>query len=315
MTLKNSATPGAVESIRGLGLSAGNDIVITRPVHVSDSLSTGTEAALQPTALSAGRNVFLGQLETIGPVSIRAATGNITISHPLGAPVPALAPGRDLWNPGSLGVASLTLNAPGAGALIDIQGARSEGGISISAPSGAVVSAFALTSSSGSVSMAAPGQTLSSTPISQVDRLVKAPPVAPPVAPGPLRAAPPGPQIPAAPPPAAPGLPEILVAAPEAIDAGTLDLPGAAGDSATDRAAELAAEAARSVVAAQDETAPDSTDQGAPQPAAEILVFGGGRGLARSIDLGRSAAFGSAPDLPTEATDDERQRRSTARPR
>jgi hypothetical protein len=316
MTLKNPATPGAVESIRGLGLSAGNDIVITRPVHVSDNLSTGTEAALQPTALNAGRNVFLGQLETIGPVSIGAATGNITIGHPLGAPVPVLPAARDLWNPDNLGVASLTLSAPGAGALIDMQGARSQGDIAIGAPSGAVVSAFALTASpSGSVSVTAPSQALSSTPISQVERLVKAPPVAPPVAPGPLRAAPPGPQIPAAPPPAAPALPEILVTAPEAIDAGTLALPGAAGDDATDRAAELAAEAARSVVAAQEESAPDSTDQVAAQPAAEILVFGGGRGLARSIDLGRSGAFGSAPDLPTEATDDERQRRSTARPR
>jgi hypothetical protein len=259
--------------------------------------------------------VFLGQLETIGPVSIGAATGNITIGHPLGAPVPVLPAARDLWNPDNLGVASLTLSAPGAGALIDMQGARSQGDIAIGAPSGTVTSAFALASSSGSVSVTAPSQALSSTPISQVERLVKAPPVAPPVAPGPLRAAPPGPQIPAAPPPAAPALPEILVTAPEAIDAGTLALPGAAGDDATDRAAELAAEAARSVVAAQEESAPDSTDQVAAQPAAEILVFGGGRGLARSIDLGRSGAFGSAPDLPTEATDDERQRRSTARPR
>jgi filamentous hemagglutinin family protein len=317
MTLKNPAALGTVETLRGLSLTAGNDVVVPKPVHVSDSLTTGTESSPPPTALSAGRNLTLGQLETIGDVSLGATTGNITVTHPIGAPVPVVAPAPGIWNPTNLGVASLTISAPGTGAIVSLQGARSEGSVRIEAPNGGTVnSTFAVTSSSGTPTIVAPTQNISATPIPPGARM-KNPGVALPVAPpGPLRAAPPAPPIPAAPPPAAPGLAEILVSAPDAIDAGSLSAPGFAGADREPASEQASAQAAR-VAAAEAETATDAASGDAAaheQAAAGILLFSGGRGLAQSADLGRSGSFGSALDLNGNA-DEERKRRGNGRGR
>ena len=71
LTLRDPASAGTVLPMRGLTLTAGRDITVPQPVHVSDSLAiTTVEATLMPTTLSAGRNVTLGRLETIGDVSL-----------------------------------------------------------------------------------------------------------------------------------------------------------------------------------------------------------------------------------------------------
>ncbi len=308
MTLKNSATPGVVEAISGLTLSAGNDVLIAQPVHVSDVLDSGTEAMLQSTTLSAGHSVTLGQLETIGPVTISATTGNITITQPIGAPNPIPAVPPNTWNPVGLGVASLDLNALGSGAAVSLQGARSVGNISISAPIGSVTSAYALTSSGGTVNVVAPTQSVSTTPIVEVDRLAKPVVAGAVVSPGPLRAAPDAPLIPGAPPPAAPMLPEILVSLPGSVDAAGLGVP-ASGTEVTEDSA--AAQAAASATADQNEKLANSgRDMAAGvQPAEELLVFSGGRGLAQAADFGRSGAIGNISDVFLAAQADENEQR------
>ncbi len=310
MSLKNAATPGVVEAIHGLSLAAGNDVLVAQPVHVSDSLSNGTEATLQPTTLAAGRHVLLGQLETIGPVAISAASGNITVAHAIGAPVPVVGVAPNVWNPLSLGVASLGLSAPGAGAAINLQGARSVGNITVNAPNGSVTSAYALTSSGGAVSVVAPSQSLSVSSIVEVARLSRLAPVAPAIAPGPLRAAPDAPLIPAAPPPAAPALPEILVAAPAVVDTNGLAAPAAADEASGDSLAAQAAAASSSQ--SETEGVVDHTSAAGVQALGDVLVFSGGRGLAQAADLGRSAATGSSPEVfAATPTDEEKQRRKS----
>ncbi|HYN39261.1 MAG TPA: hypothetical protein VES39_08410, partial [Rhodospirillales bacterium] len=311
MTLKNVVTPGAVETIRGLSLSAGNDVLVEQPVHVSDALGSGSEATLQPTTLNAGRNVALGQIETIGPVSLNAANGNITVSHPIGAPVPALPPAPDLWNPGSLGVATLNVSAPGAGAVISLQGARSVGNTTISAPLGSLTSAFVLTSSSGTVAVVAPTQNLSAVAIAPVSRLIRPGRVLPAIAPGPLRAAPAAPLIPAAPPPGAPALPEILVSAPDTIDTSGLNAPSAVAQITGDS---VEAEAAHPIAQAAAYASDTSTEANTFEPGDDqgtLLLYSGGRGFAQAADLGRNGVIGSIPDvfLATQMAEEERRRR------
>jgi hypothetical protein len=310
MTMKNAATPGGVETIRGLSLTAGNDVLIAQPVHVSDLLASSGEATLQPTTLSAGRSVTLGQLETIGPVTISAMTGNISVAEAIGAPAstPVLP---TPWNPVGLGVASLVLSAPGSGAVISLQGARSVGNIVISAPHGTVNSAHELTSTGGgSVDVIAPTQSLSASALIPVPRLSKPPANLAVVTPSPLRAAPEGPLIPGAPPPSAPALPEILVSLPAGVDAGGLGAPAASADLTGDGTTIQVEAAARS--GQNEKEAVAGRDSGADyQAAGALLVFSGGRGLAQTADLGRSAAIGSGPDVfsPTLANDEEQRRK------
>ncbi|MFO1266703.1 MAG: filamentous hemagglutinin N-terminal domain-containing protein [Rubrivivax sp.] len=155
LTLRDPASAGTVLPMRGLTLTAGRDITVPQPVHVSDSLAiTNIEATLMPTTLTAGRNVTLGRLETIGDVSLTATNGNVTVSFPIGASV-GVAPG--LWNPTDLGVHTLTINAPGTGAVVSLQGSRSFGNTVIVAPNGGTVtSAYNIGSTNGSVTIVAP---------------------------------------------------------------------------------------------------------------------------------------------------------------
>jgi hypothetical protein len=291
-------------------------------VHVSNALNVnnGVETVLVPTTLAAGRHLTLGLLETIGDVTLSAATGNVVVTQPLGAPVPVLPPANNLWNAAGVGINSLTVNAPGAGAVISLQGARSVGNVSLTAPGGLINSAFAVTSSAGTVNVvtAAP-PSISATPIPAGLRLSQPAVVAPAISPGPLRAEPPGPLIPAAPAPGAPGLPEILVSAPQAIDAGALAVPGQAGGGA-DGAAEQAANAARSSTAAANSEGTAGEASGTAAPAAgqaagaPVVIFGGGRGAAQSADLGRSGNYGRTSTPAAESEDDKRKRRAAPVP-
>jgi hypothetical protein len=303
LTLRDPASLGTVATISGLTLGAGQDILVPQPVHVG-------AAAELPTTLTAGRNILLGQLETMGDVTLASAAGHITVTFPLGAPVPVVPPDGSTWNPGSLGVNSLAISALGSGAIIDLQGARSVGNVSLIAPNnGTVNSAYSVTSSAGSVFVNAPHQNISATPIPLQARIVCCGIVSPAAPPGPLRAGPPGPDIPAAPAPGAPLLAEVPVSSPSAIDAGTLAAPGQAGVGA-DNAAEQAAAAARTSGAAGAGPGAGDADSGPAGPG--IVIYTGGRGPAQSADLGRSGTYGSARAPQGEADDDKRQRRGAA---
>ncbi|MBL8326805.1 MAG: filamentous hemagglutinin N-terminal domain-containing protein [Rubrivivax sp.] len=316
ITLRDSASLGTVVSVRGLNLTAGRDVLLPQPTHVSDSLQTGTEAALQPTTLVAGRHVFVDRLQTIGDVAMTASTGNVTVAFPLIPPSGVLAPGPHVWNPADVGVNSLAINAPGAGAVISLQGVRAVGNVSLVAPAGTVNSAFAVTSSAGAVSIVAPVQNISVTPIPPSARLAPPGVVTPAVAPGPLRADAPGPLIPAAPAPGAPGLSEILVAAPGAIDAGALPAPGASG-SEGDSAAQQAANAARAAGGAATGEGAEAAEAAGADAAARmaaglpVVIFSGGRGTAQGADLGRSGNYGSTR-APQAESEQERRRRAAA---
>ncbi|MCW5635134.1 MAG: filamentous hemagglutinin N-terminal domain-containing protein [Rubrivivax sp.] len=312
LTSRDPASLGAVLNLRGLSLTAGNDVVVPQPVHVSDSLLlTTVEANLQPTTISAGRDLTLGHLETIGDVSLTAGR-NVTVTFPLGAPVGA-APG--LWNPADLGVNSLTISAPGTGAVIDLQGARAVGPVSLTAPNGGTInSAFAVTSTAGTVTLNAPNLNISAVPIPLQARLTRPGLVSPAVAPGPLRAAPDGPPIPAAPAPGAPGLADIAVSAPGAVDAGATSAPGLAGGGTGETNAEQAAAAARAAgteAASSGEGGASETDQ-AVAGGRGIVLYSGGRGVAQSTDLGRSGTYGSTRAPQQEESDEERRRRAAA---
>ena len=315
MTLRDPASLGTVASLHGLSLTAGRDVLAPEPVHVSDALrpNNGIEANLQPTSITAGRNITLGQLETIGDVTLTATTGNVTVTAPLGAPVPVVAPANGVWNAANLGVHSLTVNAPGAGAVINLQGARSVGNIALTATNnGTVNSAFALTSSAGTVTVTAPTQVLSATAIAPVLRLTQLGVVLGVVSPGPLRAAPDGPLIAAAPAPGAPGLPEILVSAPGAIDAGSSSAPGQASGASGETTAEQAAGTARGTAASSEgEGEETGTEQVATAAGRGLVLYSGGRGVAQSADLGRSGNYGSTR-APQDDSDEARKKRAAA---
>ncbi|MBL8288126.1 MAG: filamentous hemagglutinin N-terminal domain-containing protein [Rubrivivax sp.] len=309
LTLRDPASAGTVLAMRGLTLAAGRDVTVPQPVHVSDSLAiTNIEATLMPTTLAAGRNVTLGQLETIGDVTLTAATGNVTVGFPLGAPV-GVAPG--LWNPTDLGVRTLTISAPGTGAVVNLQGSRSFGNTVIVAPNGGTVtSAYHIGSTNGTVTIVAPTVVNPVTAIPLQVRLTRPAIVSPAIAPGPLRAGPDGPLIPAAPAPGGPALAEVLVSAPGAIDAGALAAPGQ-GASGGDGSAEAAASAARGTGASRsgDEGGASSESEQAVSGGRGIVLYSGGRGIALAADLGRSGTFGSVRTPPREADEEEQRRR------
>jgi hypothetical protein len=308
MTLRDPAAAGAVATLRGIRLDAGRDVLFPTPLHVSDSLNApdGIEANLQPTVISAGRHIQLEHLETIGSVAMSATTGNVTVNFPIGGPVPVLPPDRRLWNAAGVGVASLDIAAPGAGAVVSLQGARAVGDVSISAPNGTVNSIYAITSTAGTVTVNAAAQSISATPIPMGFRLPPPGSIAGAIAPGPLRAGPPGPEIAAAPAPGAPGLPEILVSAPNAIDALSLSAPGGGGAGLGDSTAEQVASAGRAAGAAgsTDETGGEERDA-----AGAVLIYSGGRGPAQTSDLGRSGTYGSARAPQGDEADDGKRRR------
>jgi hypothetical protein len=80
--------------------------------------------------LNAKGSVELGILETLGPVSITAQTGNITLRNDIGPPIPVFDPETIAGINNHIGVASLTLSA---GGNITMQGAKAAGTVTITA--------------------------------------------------------------------------------------------------------------------------------------------------------------------------------------
>jgi hypothetical protein len=129
-------------------------------------------------------------LETLGPVSITATTGNITLNNDIGPHIVNGTTNPD-FNPLDKGVASLTMSAPASTAAISMQGARAEGNVIITT-GGSLTAAKAITSVTGTVSIAtgvAP-PILSAVPIGSQQQLLEPTWVSPVLPPGPRAALP-----------------------------------------------------------------------------------------------------------------------------
>jgi hypothetical protein len=151
-----------------LSLDAGRDVNLTQrtdggPISLRAGRDVNTSVnspitlfELEGLTVSAGRNVTLHLVQMMGPASITADTGNITLYNPLGPHV--IVPSGFTYNPDDLGVASLTMSAPAATATIDMQGARAEGNIAIST-GGDLTSAREIVSVHGTVVLDVAGTT------------------------------------------------------------------------------------------------------------------------------------------------------------
>jgi len=106
----------------------GGDLKV---VSTGGNISFGSAASYSAVHIGGGKNLLLdaygnvelGVLETRGPVSITARTGNITLRSDIGPPIPVI-------DPGGIGVASLVLDA---GSNIVMQGAKAAGTVTITA--------------------------------------------------------------------------------------------------------------------------------------------------------------------------------------
>jgi filamentous hemagglutinin family protein len=102
-----------------------------KAVSTGGSINFGSAALYSSVYIGNGKNflldaygdVELGILQTFGPVSITAQTGNITLRNDIGPPIPVI-------DPGGIGVASLLLDA---GSNIIMQGAKAAGTVTITA--------------------------------------------------------------------------------------------------------------------------------------------------------------------------------------
>ena len=215
----NGSLPNSAMSGGPLTLTAGRDIVTTvsSPIHVSNG---------QTMTLSVGRNVTLNTLETLGAVNITATSGNITLNNDIGPHIVNATIDAD-FNPGDLGVASLSISAPSGTAAITMQGARAEGNVNITT-GGSLTAAKQITSVGGTVTITTGGaQNLSAVPIGNQNQLTYPPIVIPAVPPGPKAPLPTAPGFAANGSAGPPLLGEILVAAADQIVAGVVR-PGAA---------------------------------------------------------------------------------------
>jgi filamentous hemagglutinin family protein len=214
-------TPGQAASGGPLTLTAGRNIVTTvnSPIHVGN---------VQPLTLTAGQDLTLNILEALGPVSFTSTNGNITLNNDIGPHIINVTTDPD-FNPGDLGVASLTISAPSSTAAVMMQGARAEGNVTITT-GGSLTAAKAITSVSGTVAITTGGaQNLSAVPIGSQNQLDYPPIVAPVVPPGPKAPLPTAPSLAGAGAPGLPTLGEILVAAADQIVAGVISPGGATG--------------------------------------------------------------------------------------
>jgi hypothetical protein len=221
--------------------------------------------------LQAHGNIDLRVLETYGPVSI---TSTLTT-----------APVINLWNPigprlvdtlgtieprADLGVASFTLNSPAAGTIVNMQGVRAEGDVSISI-GGQLTSSRDITSGGTKVITASGGANITPADIGTQEALDKPIPPAPPFAPGP-NVGPPGPLMALT---ALPAEPPGTVSVPETgVPAGSSQL-----DVNFDPERWVGAETVSEVIPGE-ETDEDGQTR-------KTMHFSGGRGLIKEADLGQ----------------------------
>jgi hypothetical protein len=229
-----------VEGNGGFSARATGDITLPE-VHVSYSLdvipthwdATLAQQQIQPFNLTAGGNITLDRLQSVGPVSMVSSGGDIRINFTLGAHVstdPVIDPAAAYWNPDDLGLASLILRADSGD--IRMHEARAEGNIAITAPNGtfSFLGVFdgieaggtrLVSDSGGAVTV---GDFIDPTPVARIPRPSF---VAPGVAPGPTLAGPSAAAQPGALPPGAPAAPLVSAGSPAAVPGG----PNAPGGS------------------------------------------------------------------------------------
>jgi filamentous hemagglutinin family protein len=202
-----------------LTLTAGRDILTTAssPIHVSNG---------QELTLTAGRNVILNLIETLGPVTISATSGDITLNNDIGPHILNSTSDPD-FNPDDKGVESLTVTATTGD--ITMQGARAEGDVSITA-GGDLTAAKAITSVNGTVTITTGGtQTLSATPIGSQTQLTYPGFVSPVAPPGPKQVLPTAPGVASNGAGSLPVLGEIPVSTADQIVGGLVQAPGIGG--------------------------------------------------------------------------------------
>jgi hypothetical protein len=199
-------------------LTAGRNIVTTAssPIHVSDA---------QTLTLTAGQNVTLNLLESLGALNITATNGSVTLNNDIGPHI-INNTGEADFNPSDLGVASLSISAPASTAAITMQGARAEGNVTITT-GGSLTAAKQITSVGGTVSITTGvPPSLSAVPIGNQFQIFVPGAVSPVIAPGPRQPLPIAPGFASAAGAGAPPLTEISVAPADALVAGVA-APGA----------------------------------------------------------------------------------------
>jgi filamentous hemagglutinin family protein len=240
----STAVPGTplwVEGEGGFVARATGDVTLPQ-VHVSYALNPSSiphwantlgQQRIQPFNISAGGNITLTRLQTVGPVSMVSTGSDIQIDFTLGAHVstdPLVDPAAVYWNPADLGLASLILRADIGD--ISMHEARAEGDISITALNGGItfMGGFNGVEAGGTRVVSNAGDdvlfsnTIDSTPVTRIPRPALAGPA---VAVGPTLAGPGAAPQPGALPPTAPAAPLIAGSSPGAAPGA----PNAAGGS------------------------------------------------------------------------------------
>ena len=202
----------------GPSLTAGRNIVTTvnSPIHIDFG---------QPLTLTAGQDVTLNLLESLGALNITATNGNVTLNNDIGPHILNTTTLPD-FNPSDLGVASLTISAPASTAAITMQGARAQGNIVITT-GGSLTAAKEITSAGGTVTITTGGaESIAPIPIGTQNQLGGESAVSPVIAPGPRQPLPTAPGFVSSSGAGAPPLGEISVAPADAMVAG-VGAPGA----------------------------------------------------------------------------------------
>lgn len=244
--------------------TAGRDILVgpNRPVRMPDAASLNWNA---------GRNVTLHRLISLGPVSISALAGSITLNNPIGPAIEDFDP-----DPDHKGVASLALSAPDpVNGSITMTGAWAQGDINIST-GGALVSSREIVSVLGSVNIDAASISITPDPIGWEDALFLPGPVLPVISPGPLVPPPGAPATASVGAPGLPGFPDIFVAGlPGGSGAGIAAPDTASGSTASIPAGNNEGEAGSDALAAQRAVQQDGESLGDSEAAAIVLADGG----------------------------------------
>jgi filamentous hemagglutinin family protein len=242
--------------------------------------------------LNARGSVELGILETLGPVSITAQTGNITLRNDIGPPIPVFDPETILGINNHIGVASLILNA---GGNIDMRGAKAAGtltitaggaltptkgifsgttnGITITANGGALEKLFG-----GDVNHTGPftftGTSFGDIPLGTQAQLAKVIPPAPAISAGPAVAP--------------PNLPMAMTALPaqppDVVNVAGSGIPGASSAGASEQEIDPRRVAGTGSLT---EIIPEESEDADEGENKKILKFSGGRGAGQEADFGR----------------------------